>query len=206
MNYKNKIQFNYKMISYTFYQIVCNDETVKESYVGSTVNLEQRIDCHKSKYNNSNLVSYNYKIYQFIRNNGYWSNFKFNILEIRDCINEYEAYKIEISYINSLKPELNSYSPPLGLTKQEYYNLHKEKLNKRTKEWKELNKEKYKESYKRYYQENKERCKHYYQENKEKLNKKINCECGGKHTYGSKSEHLTTKKHSLFLEKSKISI
>jgi len=199
MNYKNKIQFNYKMTIYTFYQIVCNDSNIIETYVGSTVSLKDRIETHKSSCNNSNLVSYNYKIYQFIRNNGGWSNFKFIILDVRECINKYEAYKIEQSYITELKSDLNCISPPSGLTKQEYYNLHKEKLNKRTKEWKELNKEKNKES-------SKKSCKQYRQNNKEKISQQKKEQyccliCKGHYTNNNMSRHFTSNKHKKHLNK-----
>jgi len=38
----------------------------------------------------------------------------------------------------------------------------------------------------------------YYENNKEKLNKKFNCECGGKHTFQNKLTHFKTNKHIAF--------
>jgi len=173
MNYKNKIQFNYKMISYTFYQIVCNDSNITETYIGSTKDLNDRISKHKNKCNNSNSIGYNIKVYKFIRANGGWNNFKFNILEIRDCINDYESYKIEQSYINELKSELNSYSPYTGLTRQEYMKQYNTQ----------------------YKQDNKKKIS---QQEKEQYCCLI---CNGRYTRQNTSRHFTSNKHKKHLNK-----
>jgi len=163
-----------KMITYTFYQIVCNDESITQTYVGSTVCLKERIYTHKDKCNNLKSESYNFKVYKFIRANGGWNNFKFIILDTKECIDKYEAYQIEQSYINSMKSELNTISPYTGLTKQEYNT--------------------------QYNQENPEYFKQYYQENKKKLNEKYCCLiCRGSYTYVNIAHHLKTNKHKNYL-------
>jgi len=103
---------------YTIYQIVCKDESIKESYVGSTIDFKDRKIDHKTKCTNSKSKYYHLKVYKFIRDNGGWFNWKFNILETIECIEKYDAYKIEQSYINNLKSELNDTSAPTGLTKK----------------------------------------------------------------------------------------
>jgi len=177
------------MEKYTIYQIVCKNVNVTETYIGSTKNLKIRIRKHKDCCINPNSPNHNLKVYKFIRANGGWNNFKFVILETKECKDEYDAHQIEQQYINSMKSELNDRSPYTGLTKEEY-----------KKQYKILNKEKIKERTKQYYQENKEYIKQYYQENKNKLNEKYCCLiCKGSYTYGHISKHEQTNKHKNYL-------
>lgn len=50
----------------------------------------------------------------------------------------------------------------------------------------------------------KERMNQYYEINKEaitkKIKQKVNCECGGKYTYGSRARHLKLAKHVKWIE------
>ena len=57
------------------YKICCNDLNVKEIYVGSTCNFIKRKSKHKDSCNNIKSKQYNYKLYQFIRDNQGWENF-----------------------------------------------------------------------------------------------------------------------------------
>jgi len=192
------------MEKYTIYQITCINEEVKETYIGSTVNLKNRIRVHKSDCNNPNSVRHNLKVYKFIRNNGGWKNFKFVILETKECKDEYESYVIEQSYITDLKSELNSQSSYTGLTKQEYNKQYRQEnqeyFKQYDKQYNILNKEKIKEKDKQKYQKNKEKLKEksnqYRQENKNKLNEKYCCLiCKGSYTYKHIIQHEQTQKH-----------
>ena len=61
-----------KLIDYSktiIYKIVCNDLTITEVYVGHTTNFIKRKAPHKYNCNNPNSKSYNFKIYNIIRNN-----------------------------------------------------------------------------------------------------------------------------------------
>jgi len=160
------------MTIYTFYKIVCNDSNVTQIYVGSTVNLKNRISKHKSRCNNPNVESHNAKVYKFIRDNGGWTNWNFKVLEIKGCINKYDASKIEQQHINDLKSELNSNIACFGLAIKEY-----------GKQWYQLNKVKM----------------HEY--NKQKLNEKYCCLlCKGPYSYKSITSHEKTIKHQKFVE------
>jgi len=192
------------MTIYTFYKLVCNDVKVTQIYVGSTKDLNDRIIKHKYCCNNPNSEGYNFKVYKFIRDNGGWFNWKFKIIDSRECIDEYESYVIEQSYINSLKSELNTKSPYTGLTKNEYeikYKQdHKEKNKEYKKQYHKKNKIKIAEISKQYYQNNteniKEKTKQWYYSNKEKLTEKYCCLlCQGSYTYRAVSTHEKTLKH-----------
>jgi len=170
------------MTIYTIYQIVCNDSNITKTYIGSTKDMKDRIETHKSSCNSSNSKKYNYKIYKFIRANGGFTNFKFIVLKELECANEYEAYQIEQTYINELKSELNSQSSYTGLTTQEYY--------------------------KKYNQENKEMIsqqkKQYYQIHKEKILQRKNepyccLICGGHYTHNNILTHFKSNKHKKYL-------
>ena len=71
------------------YIIKCKDENIKNCYVGSAGNFkhekcEHKSCKHKSYCNNPffrDMLSYNPKIYQFIRLNGGFENFYFEILQ-----------------------------------------------------------------------------------------------------------------------------
>jgi hypothetical protein len=171
------------MTIYTIYQIVCKDSNVIESYVGSTKELKDRKINHKSNCNNPTVKEYNFKVYKFIRTNGGFNNWKFNILETIECVDEYESYVIEQSYINDLKSELNSQSAFTGLTKKEYnekyHQLNKQKLNEQNKE--------------------------YYKLNKQKINERKNepyccIMCKGSYTYANTVRHFKLNKHKKYLQ------
>ena len=84
-----------------------------------------------------------------------------------------------------------------------YYYENKEIIKEKGVDYRINNKDAIKERGAKYYHDNIEvlKKKHleYYKNNKEKLkeklNAKINCECGGKHTHTNKAIHKKTKKH-----------
>jgi hypothetical protein len=78
-----------------------------------------------------------------------------------------------------------------GRTQKEWFEDNKDKIKQYYKEWCEDNKDKKKECDKQYREDNKER-----------INKKYNCECGGKYTHKNKAKHFKTKKHIKYFEKS----
>jgi group I intron endonuclease len=85
------------------YAIVCKNSNIQDCYVGSTSNFEQRKRDHKKDCNNSNRKSYNLKVYKFIRDNGGFDNFKFEIIEELSCENKQELLERERYYVELLK-------------------------------------------------------------------------------------------------------
>ena len=111
-----------------------------------------------------------------------WKNGKYRY------VSSFELIKYDDCYIELLQGY--SCDSKMELQKREGEFIRSMKcVNKRIegrtdKEYRDDNKEK-----------KKEYLKEYYQENKYKINHKYNCECGGKYTRGTKSQHLKTKKH-----------
>jgi hypothetical protein len=109
------------MIDYVktiIYKICCNDETIKECYVGHTTNFKQRKIEHKFACCNENSKSYNCKVYSFIRDNGGFNNWKFIEIEKFPCNSKEEAHMRENYWYFNLKATLNTIAPSLDLEKQ----------------------------------------------------------------------------------------
>ena len=140
------------------YKIFCNDISITDCYIGSTIDFRRRRKGHISRCNNINCPQYNYNIYKFIRENGGWDNW--TIVKLEDC-EEDNKVKLEQKYYEELQPTLNS-RPPLSSRKEtEARYREKESTKKRKKEWYEKNKDKIAKK-------NKER----YEKNKDAINKK----------------------------------
>jgi len=87
------------------YKLYCDG--IEDFYIGSTWNMRTRKYDHKKNCNNPKRKDYNYKVYQYIRANGGFANWKFEILVEKDFENK-TALKIkEQECINLLKPALN---------------------------------------------------------------------------------------------------
>ena len=135
------------------YKIYCLDENIKDCYIGSTNDLTDRKQKHKKNCNKiDNNNKYNYKVYKFIRGNGGFENWEFEILETFNTIDKQDLHKIERKYIESNNSTLNTYIPTR--TKQEFKEYQKEYQKKNQKEYQ----------------------KEYYAKNKEKKNEKVICE------------------------------
>jgi hypothetical protein len=187
----SKIQFSENAI---IYKISCKDELIKDCYIGSSFNFDHRYKQHKSDCNNENSKDHNLKIYQFIRNNGGWDNFKFEILLSFDCENTKQKVLKEQYFIDVYKASLNSCKAIRTEEEKkdydkEYYENNKAKLLEQNKKYYENNKEK-----------NKDKIKKYQENHKAKLTEKFNCDCGGKYQFQHKSRHNKSKRHQKFLE------
>jgi transposase-like protein len=86
------------------YKITCKDPLIKDLYVGHTTNFVQKKNYHKQSCINEK----NNKLYETIRNNGNWENWKMEIIDFFECKNHYEAIKKEEEYFISLNATLNS--------------------------------------------------------------------------------------------------
>jgi len=93
------------------YKITCKDETNKQVYVGHTTNFVQRKHAHKQSCNNDKASNYKCKLYEVIRANGGWNNWKMEIINFFECKDHYEARQREQEYFISLDATLNSIEP-----------------------------------------------------------------------------------------------
>lgn len=90
------------------YKIYCNDATNLDLYVGHTTNFVKRKLAHKYCCNNKKI---NNKLYNTIRQNGGWDNWKMDIVGFYNCDNLHEAKVKEQEFFISLNATLNSIEP-----------------------------------------------------------------------------------------------
>ena len=159
------------------YCISCKDESITDSYIGSSVNFKKRKQYHKDSCNNPNIKGYNCKLYQFIREHGGWDNFEINEIEYYPCENDIELYIRENYWMDILQASLNSRKASVFKNKKEYHQGNREQI-------KEYNKE--------YYEKNKEQLS-------EKAKEKMTCQCGRTFRKSDKSTHYKTKFHINFI-------
>ena len=164
------------------YKIFSKDPEDKNIYIGSTTDFKRRIREHKSKCNNENSTSHNLFIYQYIRQNGSWNNFKAEIIHEFECIDNKQKRMVEQEYINKLNCGLNTdrsyvdtklyekeYREKNKEKHKEWLKKNKEKLKEKSKEYSTNNKEKIKEYMKEYNANNKDKKKEYCANNKDKI-------------------------------------
>ena len=168
------------------YKICCLDTSITDIYVGMTTNYNKRKASHKTVCCNDKASHYNYYIYQFIRENGGWSNWIIIIIEQYPCDNNLEARKREHELIVNLGASLNKIVGVVGSKKDDDY---RQKGYQRELE---LNPNHNKERYQRQLELHPNYCKEHYQKYK---SQKMICECGKEITIASKSRHLKTKYH-----------
>jgi hypothetical protein len=175
-------------MSYYIYKICC-DDLPNYNYIGSTKAFRQRKSQHKMNYNEGNTR----KIYNTIRENGGWDNWRIVILEELGVVSFTEARIKEEEHRVKLNANLNM---------NKCYRTEEDHL-KQMKEWRENNKEHIAEYKKEYQQKNKEHIakqnKEYKEQNKEaiaeKHKEKITCECGCVIRKKDLARHKKTNKH-----------
>ena len=86
------------------YRLTCKNSAVLDAYISYTTNLTQRKYKHKRETLDLFIQT---RLYDSIRKNGGWTNWKCNILEECACNNEIEAKERASFYIMKMKPNLN---------------------------------------------------------------------------------------------------
>lgn len=184
-----------QITDYVIYKIICNDENIKDCYVGSTSNFKARKWDHASNCN-GNIV--NYKIYQIIRENGGWTNWSMlpiaeykELTSIQARIKE-EEYRVNLNAQLNCKAAYRSEEETRQLEhaqnkkyyeankeqfsqhRKQFYQENKEELVERSRIWRENNPEKVKENNRKYNQteERKAYKKEYNKQYREKLKQK----------------------------------
>jgi hypothetical protein len=171
----NKIDYANTPIS--FYKFVCEDDNIVSTYVGHTANFTRRKNQHKFDCHKENGKKYNLKLYQTMRTNGGWNNWRMIEIKSQLCESKRQAVKIEQELIEQYKAELNTRKAFGAETKQEYKHQHyidnKEHYAEQQKQYVQNNKNKLTEYYRNRYIANKEKIveqrKEYNEKNKEKI-------------------------------------
>ena len=219
---------DYSITPVSFYKFVCINPEIKSCYVGSTINFTERKAQHKKCCNGENYKQYNQKIYQIIRANGGWSEWRMIEIEKRIVKDKREAERIEQEFIEQLQSDMNCNKSYCGFeTKQEYrqgyYQEHKEKFALHNKEYYQEHRDEIALKHKEYLQKHKKEIalykkeyqqehreeislkqKEYRQENKEKISLKkgelLYCECGCVITRDKLNRHKLSQKHKDLME------
>jgi hypothetical protein len=174
----NKIDYSITPIS--FYKFVCEDENIVSTYVGHTANFTRRKNQHKFDCNTEKSKNYNFKLYQTMRANGGWDNWRMIEIKSQLCESKRQAVKIEQELIDQYKAELNTRKAFGAETKQEYKHIHyienKEIYVEQQKQYVQNHKKELTEYYKNRYIANKEKIaeqrKEYIEKNKDKINER----------------------------------
>ena len=112
-----------QMATYYIYKICCEDDSITEFYVGSSKNVRDRKSKHKNACNKETTKGYNYKIYQTIRANGGWNNWRMVVIEEMPNTTKIGATIREEFY----KEEKKEYQ-------RKYRATHREEINKTQRE------------------------------------------------------------------------
>ena len=177
------------------YLLRSNDPLIEDGYIGHSGDFPARQASHKSVCNNEKSPEYNKKAYIFIRENGGYDNWDFEILETANLEDEDEAATLERDWIETLKPSLNIKLPAQTPEELAEYKRKYNRIRQRKKmEDPEYRKKKYEATKKR--REDPEVKK----KDAEKANEKITCVCGAIHSRQGKSQHLKSDKHKEFIE------
>jgi hypothetical protein len=180
------------------YKIACKDLNIKDIYVGSTAQFENRINYHISVCNNPKSKAYNYYVYDFIRQNGGFENWQILLMEYYPCKDKHELQKREREIMEQTQARLNirrAIITPEEIKQytENYYKVNKEIYKVHNKKYYESHKEVYKNKY-----YNKDKAKEKYTKEKE-AEPKIKCQCGSEFIKTCKTAHNRTKKHIDFL-------
>jgi len=113
--------YNILMNEGFIYKLNCKNINVSDFYIGATDNLHK---CQINLKHCSTNIKRTSPLYEFIRKNGGYSNFIFNV--IQKC-NINDLYKEKRKQIELLKPSLNKKIPTR--TKKEYCKANRPKIN-----------------------------------------------------------------------------
>jgi len=86
------------------YRLTCKNPMISDAYISYTTNLTQRKYKHKREALDLSIQT---RLYDSIRKNGGWMNWKCEILEECACNNELQAKERVLFYILKMKPNLN---------------------------------------------------------------------------------------------------
>ena len=101
-------KIDYAKTPIQFYQFVCKNDGVSNTYVGATVSWRARKALHKCCCNDINSPKYNLKVYQIIRANGGFSNWDMIEIHKQICVDKRDSERVEQSLMSKLKCDMNT--------------------------------------------------------------------------------------------------
>ena len=169
------------------YKIVSKDLTITDCYVGHTTNFRKRKNKHKDHiYDVENKNGkHNFKVYQYIINNGGWENWIMIEVEKYPCGDGNEARARERYWYETLEATLNTDTP-----------------NQTKKEWRDItnyNKTNYEKNKLKISARRREIYLLHIDENHEKNKETITCDCGCSITKVNLTRNKKTKQHQLYI-------
>jgi hypothetical protein len=150
------------------YQII-NSDTKEVIYIGSTTCIQSRCATHKNATNCSTSPRYNKPMYQHIRANGGFYNYRMAVHWQGNIESRRELYQREQDLID----EFNNGA--LLFNKRDAIVNHAKQA-----------------------QSSRERSLKYYHNNRDRINRHVQCSCGAFITYNGRTMHSRTQKHLLF--------
>ena len=109
-------------------------------YVGHTTCFNKRKAQHKSCCKYENDRAFNYKLYEMIRSNGGWNNFKMIEIEKYPCKDKREAERRENEIMKDLKTNMNTLkSFRTEEEKKEWFKQYIKNNKEKVKEYREMN-------------------------------------------------------------------
>ena len=182
------------------YRFYCIDPNIKDDYIGHSNDFYKRQSKHKSCCNNnknSSKKEFHRKVYKFIRENGGFDNWQFEILEYADLKDKDEAEKLEKHYIKIFKPTLNDND--VAVTPEEKAEYYREYLKKRREDPEYRKKEA--ETTKKWREDNPESWAATLAASVAKRLESYTCICGCSTSKNNEARHLDSIKHKAFLKK-----
>ena len=186
------------------YKLRSKNPLIKDFYIGHSKDFIGRKYNHKSDCNNEKSPEYNYPVYKFIRENGGFDNWGFEILVYADLKDKDEAETLEKHYIEIFKPTLNKND--VAETPEEKTEKGRE-YQKKLREDPEYRKKEAERSKKPEYRKKQAECKKKLREDPEYRKKEAakrlesyTCICGCSTSKNNEKKHLDSKKHKKFVE------
>ena len=124
------------MIEGVVYKLFCKD--LDGFYIGSSMNFHNRQQKHKYSWNDEKSKEYNKKLYKYIRDNGGFDEWNFEILEMGEYEDKYCMKDRERYFIETLIPTLNCAIP--NRTNEEWREDNKDKVYNYKKKYADNNK------------------------------------------------------------------
>lgn len=155
---------------YTIYKLYCKDPSVKEVYIGKTVDLKRRKREHKEACTTETHRRHNLNVYVFIRAHGGFLNWDFVVLDklfgLKRDAEKLETKYMELTWSQNLNVNRSFVTEERKEEKKRKEAKHKREVWKQNSEI--INKRR-RENYKKDPTRKKEECKRYYAKNAERL-------------------------------------